>query len=60
MTFLFMTNSPINVVFVSEKEIVSPRECFYPEDLMPFTRRPMFVIVDSDNAPAFLVVTSTP
>jgi len=38
----------------SSADPVSPKECFYPQDLMPFTRRPMFIIVDSDNALAFL------
>ncbi|ONK74137.1 uncharacterized protein A4U43_C03F3150 [Asparagus officinalis] len=28
----------------------------YPEDLIPFTRRPLFVIIDSDNSQAFKVL----
>ncbi|CAG0888666.1 unnamed protein product, partial [Cyprideis torosa] len=28
--------------------------CFYPGDLWPFTRRPLFLIVDSENSQAFL------
>ncbi|KAL0803225.1 hypothetical protein ABMA28_017309 [Loxostege sticticalis] len=28
-------------------------QCFYPGDLYPFTRRPLFLIVDSDNSYAF-------
>lgn len=27
--------------------------CLYPGDLYPFTRRPLFVIVDSDNSFVF-------
>ena len=27
--------------------------CLYPGDLQPFTRRPAFVVVDSDNSTAF-------
>lgn len=28
----------------------------YPEDLIPFTRRPLFIIIDSDNSQAFKVL----
>ncbi|XP_063837575.1 protein SCAI [Ostrinia nubilalis] len=28
-------------------------QCFYPGDLYPYTRRPLFVVVDSDNSYAF-------
>lgn len=27
--------------------------CLYPGDLYPFTRRPMFIIIDSDNSFVF-------
>lgn len=27
--------------------------CFHPGDLYPFTRRPLFVIIDSDNSYVF-------
>ncbi|KAL3624563.1 hypothetical protein CASFOL_031231 [Castilleja foliolosa] len=27
--------------------------CIYPSDLLPFTRRPLFVIIDSENSKAF-------
>ncbi|KAL1546570.1 protein SCAI isoform X1 [Salvia divinorum] len=27
--------------------------CIYPSDILPFTRRPLFLIVDSDNSTAF-------
>ncbi|XP_057800334.1 uncharacterized protein LOC131015881 [Salvia miltiorrhiza] len=27
--------------------------CIYPSDILPFTRRPIFLIVDSDNSKAF-------
>ncbi|KAK9273801.1 hypothetical protein L1049_018611 [Liquidambar formosana] len=27
--------------------------CIYPSDLIPFTRRPLFVVIDSDNSEAF-------
>lgn len=36
-------------------DLYSSRDCLYPEDLMPFLRKPMVIIVDSDNASAFLV-----
>lgn len=28
-------------------------KCLYPGDLYPFTRRPMFIIIDSDNSFVF-------
>ncbi|KAH6754767.1 signal transducer, partial [Perilla frutescens var. hirtella] len=31
----------------------SGMNCIYPSDLLPFTRRPLFLIVDSDNSKAF-------
>ncbi|CAN7009760.1 unnamed protein product [Brassica rapa subsp. trilocularis] len=27
--------------------------CIYPSDLVPFTRKPLFIIIDSDNSTAF-------
>lgn len=35
---------------------VSETNCLHPGDLLPFTRRPLFVIVDSDNSSAFSAV----
>jgi hypothetical protein len=31
----------------------------YPSDILPFTRRPLFIIVDSDNSSAFEVLLLT-
>lgn len=38
----------------SEKQLsgITP-DCFFPNDLIPFTRKHMFLIVDSDNSSAF-------
>lgn len=33
--------------------------CLCPSDLMPFTRRPLFLIVDSNNSVAFKVTISS-
>lgn len=30
--------------------------CFYPMDLAPYTRKPLFLVVDSDNSDAFKVL----
>ncbi|KAL5705411.1 hypothetical protein ACHQM5_023716 [Ranunculus cassubicifolius] len=30
--------------------------CLYPGDMIPFTRRPLFLIIDSDNSHAFKVI----
>ncbi|TRY63940.1 hypothetical protein TCAL_10957 [Tigriopus californicus] len=40
---------------VSSKQILHTCEsnCLHPGDLQPFTRRPLFLIVDSDNSVAF-------
>lgn len=32
---------------------IKEMHCLYPGDLYPFTRRPLFVIVDSDNSFVF-------
>ncbi len=32
--------------------------CLYPQDLSPFTRKPMFVVVDSNNSAAFKDLSS--
>ncbi|BBN04326.1 hypothetical protein MPTK1_3g03670 [Marchantia polymorpha subsp. ruderalis] len=29
----------------------------YPSDLLPFTRRPLVIVIDSDNSPAFEVIS---
>ncbi|KAL8542520.1 hypothetical protein ACS0TY_003400 [Phlomoides rotata] len=31
--------------------------CIYPSDLLPFTRRPLFLIIDSENSKAFKAVS---
>ncbi|KAL6557403.1 hypothetical protein OROMI_017753 [Orobanche minor] len=31
----------------------SSMNCIYPSDLLPFTRRPLFIIIDSENSKAF-------
>lgn len=33
--------------------LIKDLHCFYPGDLQPFTRKPLFVIVDSDNSVVF-------
>ena len=33
--------------------IIPPSCSLYPGDLSPFTRRPLFLVVDSDNSSAF-------
>eukprot|EP01125_Pyxidicula_operculata_P017373 TRINITY_DN6080_c2_g1_i2.p1 TRINITY_DN6080_c2_g1~~TRINITY_DN6080_c2_g1_i2.p1 ORF type:complete len:495 (-),score=53.54 TRINITY_DN6080_c2_g1_i2:9-1493(-) len=40
-------------------QIYNNSACFYPEDLLPFTRHPMFIIVDSENSTAFLKIPNT-
>ncbi|KAH9299708.1 hypothetical protein KI387_031390, partial [Taxus chinensis] len=30
--------------------------CIYPSDIIPFTRKPLFVIIDSDNSNVFKVI----
>jgi len=35
---------------------LSRPQVLYPEDLLPFTRKPLFLIVDSDNSVAFKVI----
>lgn len=35
------------------KEPFKEPHCLYPGDLYPFTRRPMFIIIDSDNSFVF-------
>lgn len=37
----------------SEHKKQKEAHCLYPGDLYPFTRRPLFVIVDSDNSFVF-------
>ncbi|KAF9916205.1 hypothetical protein BX616_004341 [Lobosporangium transversale] len=37
----------------SDPEQQSISHCLHPGDLLPFTRKPMFLIVDSDNSSAF-------
>ena len=33
--------------------MIKDLHCFYPGDLQPFTRKPLFVIADSDNSVVF-------
>ncbi|XP_022897899.1 protein SCAI-like [Olea europaea var. sylvestris] len=33
--------------------------CIYPCDLLPFTRRPLFLIIDSDSSQAFKAISGT-
>ena len=42
-----------NERFEFEALIVQEHSCLYPGDLFPFTRRPTFLVVDSDNSLAF-------
>jgi len=37
-------------------ETTSPDKCFYPGDLISFTRYPLFIVLDSDNSNSFLNV----
>lgn len=39
----------------SDAEQQSISHCLHPGDLIPFTRKPMFLIVDSSNSVAFAV-----
>lgn len=39
----------------SDPEQQSLSHCLHPGDLLPFTRKPMFLIVDSNNSVAFAV-----
>jgi len=32
-----------------------PQNCVYPSDLVPFTRKKLFLIVESDNSAVFKV-----
>ena len=38
-----------------QRNVATPKDihCLYPGDLYPFVRRPLFIIVDSDNSSAF-------
>eukprot|EP01127_Copromyxa_protea_P023916 TRINITY_DN9195_c0_g1_i1.p1 TRINITY_DN9195_c0_g1~~TRINITY_DN9195_c0_g1_i1.p1 ORF type:complete len:681 (+),score=83.24 TRINITY_DN9195_c0_g1_i1:28-2043(+) len=38
----------------SSPSIWSKGDCLHPEDLIPFTRKPLFLVVDSQNSRAFL------
>lgn len=40
--------------------IWSQVDCLYPDDLVPFTRKPLFLVIDSQNSSAFLVRDSVP
>jgi hypothetical protein len=40
----------------SDPEQQSISHCLHPGDLLPFTRKPMFLIVDSNNSVAFAVI----
>lgn len=44
-----LTSSKRDGEHKKQKEV----HCLYPGDLYPFTRRPLFVIVDSDNSFVF-------
>ncbi|KAH7525228.1 hypothetical protein FEM48_Zijuj06G0202800 [Ziziphus jujuba var. spinosa] len=35
------------------RKLVSGINCIYPSDLVPFTRRPLFLVIDSDSSEAF-------
>ncbi|XP_049829971.1 protein SCAI isoform X2 [Schistocerca gregaria] len=49
-----MTNSKKEVDHPNKKAIqLKDMHCLYPGDLYPFTRKPLFVIVDSDNSFVF-------
>lgn len=39
----------------SNKRVMQLKDmhCFYPGDLYAFTRKPLFLVVDSDNSPVF-------
>eukprot|EP01126_Amoeba_proteus_P050369 TRINITY_DN5944_c0_g1_i1.p1 TRINITY_DN5944_c0_g1~~TRINITY_DN5944_c0_g1_i1.p1 ORF type:complete len:461 (-),score=86.85 TRINITY_DN5944_c0_g1_i1:75-1457(-) len=37
---------------------VLKRDCLYPEDLVPFSRKPLFIILDSYNSQAFLSLSN--
>ncbi|KAI1321320.1 hypothetical protein EDD11_006657 [Mortierella claussenii] len=47
-----LTNSR-KVLDNSDPELQSISHCLHPGDLLPFTRKPMFLIVDSNNSVAF-------
>jgi len=49
-----LTNSR-KVTDHSDPEQQSISHCLHPGDLVPFTRKPMFLIVDSNNSVAFAV-----
>lgn len=34
---------------------ISGMNCIYPSDLLPFTRRPLFLVIDSESSKAFKV-----
>ena len=50
---LSVTGSVITVL----EEPLTEAECLYPSELLPFTRKNLFLIVESDNASAFAVRT---
>lgn len=47
-----ITTSKTDIYKECNKEKSKYRElqCLYPGDLVPFTRRPLFMIIDSDNS----------
>ncbi|CAG0917926.1 unnamed protein product [Notodromas monacha] len=46
----------LDVDHASKRTATNHKEihCLYPEDLWPFTRRPLFLVVDSENSVSFL------
>ena len=52
MLFLSLTWDFLGVKF-SNKESLSGINCIYPSDLVPFTRRPLFLVIDGDNNDGF-------
>ena len=42
-----------NTIFLTWNNLFPGLNCIYPSDFVPFTRRPLFLIIDSDNSEAF-------
>ena len=42
-----------NTIFLTWNNFFPGLNCIYPSDFVPFTRRPLFLIIDSDNSEAF-------
>ena len=43
---------------MDDQQLVAEADCLYASDLVPFTRKPLFLIVDSDNSSAFAGLNS--